>query len=235
MKTNYMLRNPKRRILSKSRLLAITSITLGALVFLTSVSEAGVGLVFGNLQPATTVGAGLYSFGAAASAGDNVTTVNGDFAYGFGMFTEGRIRLGVSEISGPNTDPTVALGGEFKYQFWNFRGQGSSGNSGDPFDLAFSGMFEYASFDNVSVTAFGVNVLGSLPFVGKKGRVYGPYGRFNVRLSTVSPAGPVSSTDIKFAFTPGFMVQLTRQARAFGEINIDENTGVSVGVQFGSY
>ncbi len=231
IKNSNMLNN-KRWALSSSRVLATT---LGLLVFLAPVTEAGVGLVFGNLQPATTVGAGLYSFGAAANAGDNVTTVNGNLAYGFGMFTEGRIRLGVSDLDGPANDPTVAVGAEFKYQFWNFRGQSAGADSGDPFDLAFSGMFEYASYDQVSVTAVGVNVLGSLPFVGKKGRVYGPYGRFNVRLSTVSPNGPVSSTDIKFAFTPGFMIQLTRQARAFGEINLDENTGVSFGVQFGSF
>ena len=214
---------------------SLMTLTLGAVLCLSSVASAGGGLIFGNLQPATTVGTGLYSFGVAANAGDNVTTVQGDFAYGFGMFTEGRIRLGVSDVDGPNTDPTVAIGGEFKYQFWNYRGSGAGVNSGDPVDLAFSGMFEYASYDFVSVTSFGVNVLGSLPFVSKSGRVFGPYGRFNVRLSTVNPDLFASNTDIKFSLSPGFMAQLTRQARAFAEVNLDDNTGVSFGVQFGSF
>ncbi len=231
-----------RRWLMTTTLGTVTLGVVMSLMFLSAMAQQAnannVGLVFGNLQPATTVGDGLYSFGVAATAGDNVTTVQGDFAYGFGMFTEARVRLGVSDIDGPNNDPTLSVGGELKYQFWKFRGQGSGNTSGatsDPFDLAFSAMFEYASFDRVSTTALGINVLGSLPFLSKSGRVFGPYGRFNVRLSTVNPDMATSNTDIKFSLTPGFMLQMTKQARAFAEINLDDNTGISFGVQFGGF
>jgi hypothetical protein len=228
------------RILQQPKLGAsvLTIILSGALtVFLAPQAEAGNGgLIFGNLQSARTLGDGVYNFGVGVMPGDDITTVQGSFGYGFSRFVEGRFRLGIADQDGANEDPTIGLGAEVKYQFWNYEGESGAGLD-DPFDLSFSGMFEYASFESRKITSIGANVLGSRPYISKQGRRYGPYGRFNVRMMTVDPksAGISSDTDIEFTITPGFMFQLTDQMTAFVEFNIDDNTGFALGVEFGPF
>lgn len=221
---------------SQNRTFARTASALAFLAFgicLLSVApaQASSGLLFGYQQTAQTVGDGVYSFGVGASIGDDVTTIQGDLTYGFGMFTEGRIRLGISDFDAPGSDPALSLGAEFKYQFWNFEGEGVA----DPFDLSFGGMMEYVSFDGFKVTSVGANITGSRPFTSTKGRGYGPYGRLNVRLTTVDLDFVPSTTDIKFSLTPGMFIELTDQMTGFLEFNFDDNTGIGFGFQFGPF
>lgn len=219
---------------SLRRAATMAAVGLTLLSVLPATGAAGVRdqVIFGNLQSARTVGEGVYTFGAGFMTGDNLTTVSGDFAYGFGKFTEGRARLGISDLDGPNTDPTIALGAEFKYQFWNYEG---GTEFDDPFDLSFSGAFEFADYEFVRVTSIGANVLGSRPFLSRQGRRYGPYGRFNVRLQTFDPDGDPSDTDINFTLTPGFMVELTDQMTAMAEINLEDDISLAFGVSFGPF
>ncbi len=186
-------------------------------------------VIFGNLQTARGIGQGVSAFGGAVSIGQDFTTVYGSFVYGFGMFTEGRVRLGLSDPDYSNSDPQLCLGGELKYQFWNFEGEGVD----DPFDLAFSGMFEYVDYDGITVTNLGANVIGSRPFDMGNRHNWAPYGRFNIRLSSVDDSGPGDGgSDFGFSATGGAMFELSSSMKAFGEVNIDDNTALNLGLEF---
>lgn len=192
------------------------------------------GLVFGSLQAAPTIGDDIYKIGASALIGDDATTVYGSFAYGFGMFTEARVRLGISDLGRKGSNPGVAIGAEVKYQFWNYS-EDTTGFA-DPLDLSLGGMFEFADYDPFSITSWGANVIGSRPFHDQRGHRYGPYGRFNVRVTTVNPTLAASSeTDIEFSITPGFYFEFSPQLTGQIEFSFDRNAGIAFGLDFGPF
>ncbi len=195
--------------------------------------SARSGLIFGSLQAAPTIGDDIYKLGASALIGDDATTVYGSFAYGFGKFTEARIRLGISDLDRRGSDPGIAIGAEVKYQFWNY----SEDRTGfaDPLDLALSGMFEYADHDPFSITSWGANVIGSRPFHDRRGHRYGPYGRFNVRVTTVNSAQAASETDIEFSIAPGFYFEFSPHLTGQVEFSFDRNAGIAFGFDFGPF
>lgn len=196
-------------------------------------ASARNGLIFGSLQAAPTVADDTYKIGASALVGDDATSVYGSFAYGFGMFTEGRIRLGISDLDRQGSNPSIAIGAEFKYQFWNY--SDDTNGFADPLDLSLSGMFEFAAYDPFSITSWGANVIGSRPFHDRRGHRYGPYGRFNVRMSTVSSATATSETDIEFSISPGFYFQFSPHLTGQVELTFDRNAGIAFGFDFGPF
>jgi len=213
------------------KFVALPTLTAGLLFtfFPTPASaDSGAGLAFGNLQMARTVGQGVTGFGGAVNLGDEATTVYGHAVYGFGLFTEGRIRLGLIDADVPNSDPQITIGAEFKYQFWNYEGESVD----DPVDLAFSGMIEAVDYGYGSAFSLGSNVIASRPFTSSNGTQFGPYARFNLRITSFSPKGGGSDSDFEFALTPGAMFQAGEGLRLFGEFTIDENSGVALGVEF---
>jgi len=191
------------------------------------------GLLFGNLQMARTIGDGATRMGGAFVVGDEATTFYATGTHGFGMFTEGRLRLGLSEADYPGSNPEISIGAEIKYQFWNYEGQNSLGqNIDDPIDLAFTGFFEHVSHSIFKVTSFGGGVIASKPFKMNDGKKYGPYARAAIRLTTLDPKVGQSDTDFKFTLTPGGMVQLNRTMNVHAEINFDDNTSFALGIDF---
>ena len=216
------------RIFSTSGLVAlILSLAIPTNTFAQS------GLIFGNLQTARTIGDGATRMGGAFVAGDDATTFYATGTHGLGMFTEGTLRLGLSEADYPGSDPEISIGAEIKYQFWNFEGRNSLGqNIDDPIDLAFSGFFEHVSHSLYKLTSFGGGVIASKPFKMKDGKKYGPYARASIRLTTLDKKFGISDTDFKFTLTPGGMVQLTRTMNAHAEFNFDDNTSFALGVSF---
>ncbi|MCH9031136.1 MAG: hypothetical protein IIB00_02610 [candidate division Zixibacteria bacterium] len=212
------------------------SLALGALVLIAAFpvdSYAQSGMIFGNLQMARTIGDGATRMGGAFVAGDEATTFYATGTHGLGMFTEGTLRLGLSEADYPGSDPEISIGAELKYQFWNFEGQNSRGqNIDDPIDLAFTGFFEHVSHSLFKVTSFGGGVIASKPFKMNDGKKYGPYARAAIRLTTLDPKNVQSDTDFKFSLTPGGMVQLTRTMNVHAEFNFDDNTSFALGIDF---
>lgn len=216
------------------RLISVLVITLAVFFSLKAESaSARNGLIFGSLQAAPTVGDDIYKIGASALIGDDATSVYGSFAYGFGMFTEGRIRFGVSDPDRSGSDPAISIGAELKYQFWNYS-ENPTGFA-DPLDLSLSGAFEFASYDPFSITSWSGNVIGSRPFHNRRGHRYGPYGRFNARFTTVNPAGSPAETDIEFAISPGFYFQFSPHLTGQVEFSFDRNTGIAFGFDFGPF
>ena len=234
MTTKTNTANSTRKIM---RLAAHAALgVLGAIALILSFpvdSFAQSGMIFGNLQMARTIGNGATRMGGAFVSGDEVTTFYATGTHGLGMFTDGTLRLGLSEADYPGSDPEISIGAEIKYQFWNYEGINSRGqNIDDPIDLAFSGLFEHVSHSQYTVTSFGGGVIASKPFKMKDSKKYGPYARAAIRLTSLDPKSGQSDTDFKFTLTPGGMVQLTRTMNAHAEINFDDNTSFAFGIDF---
>ncbi|HWR83536.1 MAG TPA: hypothetical protein VN285_09550, partial [Candidatus Deferrimicrobium sp.] len=160
------------------------------------------------------------------------TSVVGWLNYGLSEYVDGRIKLGLVDADGGDTE--VTLGADFKYQFWSV---GSAPSNA--LDLAAGGFFEFVDYGPFSVLQLGGQILGSYPFHMRNGSVLSPYGRFNVRLERLSwdrgfggrPTSD-SESDLDFGFNGGVQWQVVPTVGLYGEFQIDGNDGIFLGIDF---
>jgi hypothetical protein len=189
-----------------------------------SIADAAVGSAFGNLTTAKTLGQGIGNFGAGVGIAD-ATSAFGSFTYGLSRFTDGRLRLGLWD-AGAGSSTRIAFGADFKWQFWT-----AGAGRREPFDMSFGGGFEFVDAGPISVFQFGGNVVGSYPFKMSNGSTLSPYGRFNVRVESLS-GSQTSNTDLCFGLNGGVSWAATRNVTIFGEFQFDGNDGVFFGLDF---
>ncbi len=188
------------------------------------------GTMFGSMTTATTVGMGHGAFQGAVGIAD-LTTFYGGFRYGFSDYTQGRIKLGLVDDQG--IDASLVFGADFLYQFWNVNQ--NTPESKKPFDMGFQGFFEYADFDYFSLVEVGGAVVGSYPFVMKNGNKLTPYGRVNIRMEKANfdVAIPgIDDTNLEFGINAGVHYELTKDLGAYGELQLDGNDGLFLGLDF---
>jgi hypothetical protein len=211
-----------------------TLIILCAVLCLTASSvwaRDAVGSFFGTLSTAQAMGQGRGNLGAGIGLGDNATSFVGTFAYGLSTYTDGRLKLGLVDPDGGDTEFT--FGADFKWQFWSY-----GPNTTHPFDFAVGGFFEYADIGGQSVFQVGGQLLGSYPIVLKSGGTLAPYGRFNARLESISrdllPGDPRDDSDsnLQVGLNAGLQWIMTPTVALFGEFQFDGNDGVFFGIDF---
>ena len=188
-----------------------------------------VGSAFGALTTARALGQGRASFGGGVGLGDNATSFFGTFTYGLSQYTDGRLKIGLTDADGSDTKLTI--GGDFKWQFWTY-GQ----ESAQPFDFAVGGLFEYTDYDYASVFQVGGQLIGSYPIALRRGGTIAPYGRFNARMESVSWDLPYvrddSETNLKVGLNGGIGWEMTPTVSLYGEFQLDGNDGVFFGIDF---
>jgi hypothetical protein len=210
----------------------MTVMLVGVLALGTSTTiQAALGSAFGALATADPIGQGRGEFGFGVGIAD-ATSFTGSFTYGLSQYMNGRIKLGLLDSDG--SDMKFVLGGDFGWQFL-----GVDMNRNRPFDLAAGGLFEYVSFDYGSVLQLGAHITGSYPFKLSTGGELIPYGRFNVRMESVSWDSPLagaddSDTNLEVGFNGGVKWKLAPTVSLFGEFQIDGNDGVFLGVSIGA-
>ncbi len=194
------------------------------------------GSAFGNLQTARTLNMGEGEFGGAVGIAD-ATSVFGSFTYGVAQDVDFRFKAGLIDAGG-NSDARFTFGTDFKYQLWRVTPttQGQT-RSKYPFDLALGGMFEYVK----DIWQIGGFATGSYPFALQNGMTISPYGRLNVRLQNYhyDVYNPATSryegnteSDIKFGLNGGVSLKMTETVTAFGELQLDGNDGLFLGLNF---
>ena len=183
------------------------------------------GGLFGNLATARTIGMGQGSLSGNVGIAD-VTSVFGVFTYGASEDVDFRIKAGLADGNGGDTEFTI--GTDLKYQLWrvNIDPQGRN-QSKNPFDLALGGMFEYIDH----LWQLGGFATGSYPVALSNGMTLSPYARFNVRVERFSYAG-YSDSGIKFGLNGGAALKFTQTITAYGEFQLDGNDGVFLGLDF---
>lgn len=210
--------------MKKTHLIAMLLVGLCA----ASVAAEGIGSMFGTMTTARALGMGKVDFGAGVGIAD-ATSVFGTLTYGLSRYTDGRLKVGIVDEA---DDINLTLGADLKWQFWDV-------NEGrrEPLDLAFSGFFEYLDVQSVTAFQFGAAVIGSYPFALNNGGTLSPYGKFNVRLESLSWDTPFvgddeSDSDIEFGINGGVQWQATSVIGLYGEFQFDGNDGVFFGINF---
>lgn len=186
-----------------------------------SADFAAVGSAFGCLTTATSLGQGRGNFGGGVGIAD-ATSVFGTFTYGLSKYTDGRLRLGFRD----NIEAEITFGADFKWQFWTV-GQGRR----EPMDMALGGFFEFVDAGGGSVFQFGGQVFASYPYHLNRGGTLSPYGRFNIRMESLSGGG-ASNTELKFGLNGGVAWKATSTVSLFGEFQFDGNDGLFLGIDF---
>lgn len=189
--------------------------------------SANVGTVFGTLWSARPIGAQAGALGFNVGIADAVSAY-GSFTYGLGQHWDGRIKLGL--VDDDNMDPKFAFGADIKNTFLD-----AGGPNNYPLDLAAGAILEYFDAGNLSVVQLGATLLGSRDFVLSNGRSLTPYAEIGLRLERISwdfGGQDGSDSDLEFGFNLGVMYEMTRYISLFGELQIDRNDGLFIGLNY---
>ena len=129
------------------------------------------GGAFGTVSTARGIGMGSASFQGVVGIAD-ATSVYGAFRYGFSNYLDGRLKFGL--LDGDGGDTEITFGADMTFQVWTVGPQSSN-----PFELAFGGMFEFVSPGDATLWQLGGYGIGSYPFGLSNGMTLSPYGRLD--------------------------------------------------------
>jgi len=175
-----------------------------------------VGSSFGALTTGRSLskGAGLAGLGVGIGLEDyRRNSVVGSIHYGLYEFIEVSGRVGLADAD----EVRLALYGDMKYQLLD-----AGPELNDPFDLAVGPFFEYLD----DVYQLGVQAIGSQLFNLKGGQTLEPYGRFNVRIESFE-----SDSNLEIGVNAGLRWGVTGSISLFGEIQMDGNDGLFIGIK----
>ncbi|MCP4703559.1 MAG: hypothetical protein GY865_03035 [candidate division Zixibacteria bacterium] len=211
-----------------NRLYKIALVAMLALCPASIFANDAIGMATGNLTTADVAGFGVGYVGGHVGILDDATVIFGSLTYGLSDYTEGRVKIGFSDLDGSDTDPKLILGVDFKYEFMDYYDK----NGKQPMDMAFGGFLEYVDYGAISVLELGGNYIASIPYRFKSGRRLIPYGRVNLRLESISvdiPGGN-NDSDFKFGLDLGVKYELTTEMNLYGEFQFDGFSGLFLGL-----
>lgn len=194
-------------------------------------SESAIGSAFGTLATARSMGQGKGDLGFGIGIADGTTFI-GSFAYGLSQYSDGRIKLALSD-SDYNSDIKLVFGVDYKWQFWSY-----DSTTNHPFDFAFGAFMEFVDYSSISVLQVGTQLLASYPVALKHGRTLSPYGRFNARVESISydrppgSRGDDSQSNLEVGFNGGVKWEMTNAVDLYGEFQFDGNDGIFFGIDF---
>ena len=178
-------------------------------------ADSAVGSSLGTLTTARVLEEkqGMAGLGVGVGGGDDRNSVAGWLTYGIFEYTDITGKIGIADAD----EARVVLGAEFKYQLMDAGSQ-----LHDPFDLSIGGFFEYID----EVFQIGAHVTGSKAYLLDNQQVLAPYGRFNVRLEDYD-----SDSNVEFGLTGGVRWGITRNISLFGELQLDGNEAIFLGIR----
>ena len=211
----------------------VTILMVAALLLIggSSYSEDAVGSALGTLTTARAMGQGAGDFGFGIGLADGTFFV-GSFAYGLSEYSDGRIRIGLSDSDYDN-DTKIVFGVDYKWQFWSFGPETTH-----PFDFAVGAFLEYVDYSAISVLQLGGQLLASYPIALNNGRSITTYGRFNARMESVSldlppmVSGDDSESSLQVGLNAGVKWEMTAAVDLYGEFQLDGNDGLFLGIDF---
>ena len=227
----------------------IVGISLIALLILAPVAGAeNVGSIFGAMSTAKATGKGQTTFSGTIGLTDH-TSFLGSVNYGLSDRVDGRLRIGV--VDADVFDTAIALGADVRWQIWDEDKMGapSAGVKQKPFDMAVGGFMEWIDLDAealgtflISQTVFqmGGQVTGSHVIHFSNGGTLAPYGRLNLRYESQTIefptgtlfTGKVSESHMALGLNGGVAWGPTRNILLFGELQIDGNDGIFLGIDY---
>jgi opacity protein-like surface antigen len=210
------------------RLSTITALVcLVALAAPPAFGASVVGTVFGSLWSAQPIGPQAGALGFNLGIAD-ATSVFGSFTYGLGEHWDGRLKLGL--IDDDNMDPKLAFGADLKYTFLDAGGPGNN-----PVDMSLGGILEMFKAGPYTVMQLGASFLASRDFVLANGNALTPYAAIGLRLERISweiAGDDKSDSDLEFGFNLGVRYEMTRYISLYGELQLDGNDGLFIGLDY---
>jgi hypothetical protein len=214
-----------------------TSGMILGVVFL-ALGSAASAQFLGQMSPASTIANGSGKMGGYVVLHDDATAFVGSLRYGFSDDVEGRFRLGLIDFDGPNNDPHIILGGDFKFRLWKYR------QNNNPFDFSLGAGLEYSVADHSNIFGLGGSVIGSIPFRLSNSSTLEPYARINLRYQRQAWDSfyidrtyfvSHSHSDLKASLNLGTLFEVARGVDLTAELQIDNNFAFMVGVDFQTF
>ncbi|GAB4320777.1 MAG: hypothetical protein Kow0074_11330 [Candidatus Zixiibacteriota bacterium] len=209
-----------------SRALITCVITIVSVVIATaSPSHAQL---LGQVSTARTLVRGANDMGGYIGLFEDYTTLFGQYRRGLSSNMDFGLQAGLIDPDIRGADAGLILGGDLKFNVM------SAGY--DPFDMALGVRGSFFDISNMSVLSVGGAVILSRDYSIEGGGILSPYGSVNIRLEHASfdnnGGFDNNDTDLEIGGTAGAKWELSDLIDALGEIVLDENWGLVVGLNF---
>jgi hypothetical protein len=172
----------------------------------------------GQVSTARTVDEGANDVGGFFGLYDHAVALFGQYRRGFSPTADFGAWAGFIDPEGGNA--SLALGGNVKFQLLDDQ-------KADPFDLALDSRVALVDYSGSVLFSLGESVVFSHDFRISRGSILAPYGAVNLRLDHAS-----SETDWNVAAVGGVKWELSDLIDGYGELVIDNDLGLVVGLNF---
>ena len=108
-------------------------------------------------------------------------------------------------------------------------------NKSQPMDMAFGAFLEFVNYAHADVWEIGGNYIASIPYRFDSGNRLIPYGRANLRLEKISFERGDDDSDLRFGVNFGVKYELSSEMNIYGELQIDGNTGLFLGLEIRTF
>jgi hypothetical protein len=211
-----------------------TKILIVALLILALPSLASAQLL-GQVSTARTLPTKTNDIGGYLGVFDDVTTFFGQYRRGLRSDLDFGVQLGLIDHDARGSDASLIFGGDLKLAVMSTRT--------DPFDMAIDGRTMFYDVGPISVFTFGGSVVISRDYRLSQGSFLSPYGAVNIRLESLSfdsndlpgggqGVGDYDDTDLDIGGVAGVKWELSDLVDALGEIVIDDDFGLILGLNF---
>ncbi len=180
----------------------------------------------GQLSTPRTVDNGASLGGLYAGIYEDAIGVLGQYRYGIGGYTDIGFKLGLLDLDWHGSDTGIDFAFDLKYQVMERRLR-------DPFELSIAGGAEFLFAEDMNIISFGFSPIGSYPVKLKNGRILEPYGRLQIRIERTDLDRFGDDTDLELGLNLGTAFELSKNTRAIGELQFDEQFGFIFGAEFG--
>jgi hypothetical protein len=218
---------------SKNAMHGTTSLIITLLILMLP-AVAGAQLL-GQVSTARTLPPKTNDLGGYLGVFDNVTTFFGQYRRGLNSNLDFGVQLGLIDHDAQDSDASLIFGGDLKYGVMSTRT--------DPLDMAIGGRTMFYDVGPLSVFTVGGSVILSRDYRLRQGSFISPYGAVNIRLESISfdrgdshgggnAETGYDDTDLDIGGVAGVKWELSDLIDALGEIVIDDDSGLILGLNF---
>jgi hypothetical protein len=179
----------------------------------------------GQLSTAETVVKGTSFASGFVAVYEDGFGVLGQYRAGIGGYSDLGGKIGLIDFD-PGDQTGFLIGLDYKYQIMEVRIE-------DPIDMSLGGMMDLSIFEDFKILSFGGFLAGSHPIPMRSGRNITPYGRLILRFDRSDPDFGESDTDFNIGLNAGGKLEVSGSTSVFLELQLDEQTALYLGVNFG--
>ncbi|MEW5873912.1 MAG: hypothetical protein AB1752_01870 [Candidatus Zixiibacteriota bacterium] len=211
------------------------------MVVITLASSPLQAQLLGQVSTARTLERGANDVGGYLGLFEDYTTVFGQYRHGLSGNLDFGLQGGIVDPDARGADAGLIIGGDLK---WMVMAAGA-----DPLDMALAARASIYDVGNLSVFSVGGLVLISRDYRLSQGSYLSPYGGVNVRIehssfdsdgfgsgdsfaARIAQNGDDSDTELDIGGVAGVKWEMSDLIDAIGELVLDDNWGIVLGLNF---